>query len=180
MSSASQLSGERKEDARFLRALELRVPLDRRFSVIHAGKPTLIDHILASPTLARACVDVSILHQGLQDEVFVHEPNYGSLHAPVVAFFRFATGAALKVRLRRSLPAGRACLAHVMFRPLSCAILVTSNPKPSTQVRNIDDPYRQISRVHCRQASAGQRPGGAALPGSQWDICAAVPVSSCS
>ncbi len=86
------LSGDCEEDARFLRALELRVPLEQRFSVIHAGKPTLIDHILTSPTLAGACVDVSILNQNLQDEVFAREPIDGSLHAPVSAFFRFATG----------------------------------------------------------------------------------------
>ncbi len=86
------LSGDSKDCARFLRALESRVPREQRFSVIHAGKPTLIDHILASPSLAGACVDVSILNQSLQDEVFAQEPIDGSLHAPVTALFRFADG----------------------------------------------------------------------------------------
>jgi len=74
--------------ARALEALETRVPLDRRYSVLHAGEPRLIDHILASAALARRCASVEIINEGLQDEAFAQDPIEGSLHAPVVACFR--------------------------------------------------------------------------------------------
>jgi len=74
--------------ARALEALETRVPLARRYSVLHAGEPRLIDHILASASLARRCAGVEILNEGLQDEAFAQDPIEGSLHAPVVASFR--------------------------------------------------------------------------------------------
>ncbi|HTO79836.1 MAG TPA: endonuclease/exonuclease/phosphatase family protein [Methylocystis sp.] len=74
--------------ARALEALETRVALARRYSVLHAGEPRLIDHILASASLARRCVGVEILNEGLQDEAFARDPIDGSLHAPVVASFR--------------------------------------------------------------------------------------------
>jgi endonuclease/exonuclease/phosphatase family metal-dependent hydrolase len=84
------LLGDHRDDARLLRQLEARLPPERRYSVIHAGRPTLIDHILASRSLALDCIHVEILNQGLQDEVFASEPIEGSLHAPVVASFRTA------------------------------------------------------------------------------------------
>ncbi len=74
--------------ARVLEPLETRVSLARRYSVLHAGEPRLIDHILASPSLARRCASVEILNEGLQDEAYAQDPIEGSLHAPVVATFR--------------------------------------------------------------------------------------------
>ena len=74
--------------ARALEPLETRVPLDRRYSVLHGGEPRLIDHILASASLARRCVSVDILNAGLPDEAYAQDPIEGSLHAPVVATFR--------------------------------------------------------------------------------------------
>jgi endonuclease/exonuclease/phosphatase family metal-dependent hydrolase len=82
------LMGEDENEARQFSAMEELVPPDRRFSVIHAGRPTLIDHVLASGALGGACVGASILNDGLQDEVFAPEPIEGSLHAPLVASFR--------------------------------------------------------------------------------------------
>ncbi len=85
------LRAPRDEDApsgRTLVALEEVVAPQERYSVIHAGRPTLIDHILASPALALACKNVTILNRGLQDEVFAADPIIGSLHAPVAAAFR--------------------------------------------------------------------------------------------
>jgi len=94
------LRGARDEDApndlsgapRGLVALEERVAPDRRYSVIHAGRPTLIDHILVSRPLADACVGATILNEGLLDEVYAREPIVGSLHAPLVATFRLSDG----------------------------------------------------------------------------------------
>jgi hypothetical protein len=71
--------------------LEERVEPPRRFTVIHAGRPTLIDHLLASPALAAAWRETTILNEGLQDEVYAPEPIDASLHAPVVARFELST-----------------------------------------------------------------------------------------
>lgn len=78
-----------EDGPRALVALEERVEPAKRHTVIHAGRPTLIDHILASRALARAWRETTIINDGLQDEVFAPEPIDGSLHAPVVARFRF-------------------------------------------------------------------------------------------
>jgi len=82
------LRGEDGAETRRLEALEGRVAAAKRYSVIHAGRPVQIDHILASNALAADCVEVAILNEGLQDEVFAPEPVEGSLHAPLVATLR--------------------------------------------------------------------------------------------
>jgi len=64
-----------------------RVEEARRFSVVHAGRPVLLDHILASRTLAACCMNVAIMNEGLQDEVMAEELILGSLHAPIIASF---------------------------------------------------------------------------------------------
>jgi endonuclease/exonuclease/phosphatase family metal-dependent hydrolase len=67
--------------------LGTRVEKVHRFTTVHAKRPVLIDHILASRTLAARCKDVAILNEDLQDEVETKEPILGSLHAPVIASF---------------------------------------------------------------------------------------------
>jgi hypothetical protein len=89
------LVGARDEDApdkspRMLAPLLERVEKRRRYSVIHNGRPALLDHIYASGALTRACSGVSIQNAGLPDEATAPDPILGSLHAPVVAMFRFA------------------------------------------------------------------------------------------
>lgn len=76
---------ERQVGPRALTSLEERVEPERRYSVLHAGRPMLIDHILASRTLAAGWRETKILNVGLEDEVFARDPIVGSLHAPVVA-----------------------------------------------------------------------------------------------
>ncbi len=73
--------------ARALIPLERRAPEGARYTVLHDGRPVLLDHILASPALAAACREVRILNAGLADEAHVSGPVQGSLHAPVVAIF---------------------------------------------------------------------------------------------
>jgi len=72
---------------RWLERLETRVAPVRRHSVIHDGRPILLDHLLASPALARACASVEILNEGLADEARTPGDVAGSLHAPVLARF---------------------------------------------------------------------------------------------
>lgn len=77
---------------RKLTPLAARVEEARRFSVVHAGRPVLLDHILASQTLAACCTNVTIMNEGLQDEVMAEEPILGSLHAPIIASFDLGKG----------------------------------------------------------------------------------------
>ena len=89
---ARLLQGIPDEDAaeispRKLTPLAARVEEGRRFSVVHAGRPVLLDHILASKRLAACCTNITIMNEGLQDEVKADEPILGSLHAPVIASF---------------------------------------------------------------------------------------------
>ncbi len=80
--------GPARLDARALTALELRLPQQRRFSVIHDRRPVLLDHILASRRLAEGCTGVEIYNDNLADEAHVTGPVAGSLHAPLIAKFR--------------------------------------------------------------------------------------------
>jgi len=72
---------------RRLEQLDMRAPVERRFSVLHDGRKALLDHILASPRLAHACASVDIFNADLIDEVHAPQGFSGSLHAPVVARF---------------------------------------------------------------------------------------------
>jgi hypothetical protein len=54
----------------------------------------LLDHILASHTLAACCTNVTILNESLQDEVMAEEPIPGSLHASIIASFDLGKGSA--------------------------------------------------------------------------------------
>jgi len=73
---------------RGLAPLAMRVEERARFTVVHAGRKTLIDQILASPALAARCEEVAIMNEGLADEATAPDPILGSLHAPLVAGFR--------------------------------------------------------------------------------------------
>lgn len=75
---------ERQQGPRALVPLEARVEPMRRYSLLHAGSPRLIDHILVSPALAAGWRETVILNDGLQDEVDAPDPIIGSLHAPIV------------------------------------------------------------------------------------------------
>ena len=77
--------------ARSLIPVEARVPEETRYTVRHAGRRLLLDHILASRGLALRLDGVEIHNETLGDEVIGyaavhHSPE--SYHAPVVASFR--------------------------------------------------------------------------------------------
>jgi endonuclease/exonuclease/phosphatase family metal-dependent hydrolase len=76
---------------RALAAVEERVPAARRYSVLHAGRRVMLDHILASRPLAALLARVEIHNEGLADEALdAATPVAGSFHAPVVAEFAMA------------------------------------------------------------------------------------------
>lgn len=76
--------------ARALVPVEADVPEERRYTVIHAGAHVLLDHILASPTLAARLRGVEIHNERLGDEAVAFARaavTPQSFHAPVVAEF---------------------------------------------------------------------------------------------
>ena len=64
-------------------ALEERIPEERRYTVLHRGRRLMLDHLLASASLAGRCAGGAALNEGLLDEyelgVAQIEP-VGSLH----------------------------------------------------------------------------------------------------
>lgn len=89
-----------KEHAeRVMIALEDALPPARRYSVIHAGRPVMLDHLLASRTLAGWPHQAEIHNEALRDEALdpaSAHPSAGSYHAPVVAEFAIEDGVALR------------------------------------------------------------------------------------
>jgi endonuclease/exonuclease/phosphatase family metal-dependent hydrolase len=70
--------------------LDRDIPADRRWSVLHRGRPQMLDHILASRALWRRFRGIEVHNQGLGDEALACAEStgvVGSLHAPVVAEF---------------------------------------------------------------------------------------------
>ena len=80
---------------RNLLPVEMAVPAERQYSVIHAGRPLLLDHMLVSRPLLRGLRSAEIHNEGLVDEL-VDYANEGtspeSHHAPVVAEFELLQG----------------------------------------------------------------------------------------
>ncbi len=75
---------------RSLISLEQSVPRERRYSVIHAGHKAMLDHLLASRTLAARLHGVEVHNEGLTDEIIAQASAHKtpeSLHAPLVAEF---------------------------------------------------------------------------------------------
>jgi len=75
------------------------VPLDRsvadsrRFSVVHHGRPQMLDHLLVSRPLLGWYRGIEIHNEALGDELITSHAVHGSpesFHAPVVAEFAFA------------------------------------------------------------------------------------------
>lgn len=78
---------------RCLVPVEAVVPAERRYSVIHAGRHLLLDHMLVSRPLLGSLVSAEIHNEGLGDELIGYA-NEGetaeSFHAPFVAEFVLA------------------------------------------------------------------------------------------
>jgi endonuclease/exonuclease/phosphatase family metal-dependent hydrolase len=76
--------------SRVLVPLERTVPETQRFSVIHHGRPAMLDHILASRPLLGWYLGSEVHNEALGDELVSPATVYGTpetYHAPVVAEF---------------------------------------------------------------------------------------------
>ena len=85
--AAEEQTGNAALAARSLIVLDAAVPPDRRWSVLHRGRPEMLDHILASQSLAGCVRDVEAHNEGLGDEALGAAAIAGSSHAPLVAEF---------------------------------------------------------------------------------------------
>jgi endonuclease/exonuclease/phosphatase family metal-dependent hydrolase len=76
--------------SRELVALEHTLPEHRRFTVIHAGRRQMLDHLLVSRPLLSRFRDMDVQNEGLGDEVVAYtrvDRTLESYHAPIVAAF---------------------------------------------------------------------------------------------
>lgn len=88
--AAEEDTGSGKLAQRALVPLERSISQDRRFTVIHHGRPLMLDHMLVSHTLLGFFRQLEIHNEGLADELVgyrkVDRPP-DSFHAPMVAEF---------------------------------------------------------------------------------------------
>lgn len=90
IAGAEQDTGNGDLAANGLVALDRGIEPSRRFSVIHQGRPQMLDHILASRSLYARYRDIDVFNEALEDEAVgyrrVDRPA-GSYHALVAATF---------------------------------------------------------------------------------------------
>ena len=87
---AEEDTGNGRLAGRALVALETTVPGDRRYSVIHGGRPVMLDHLLVSRSLMAWYRGAEIHNEALGDELVAWArigDSPDSFHAPVVASF---------------------------------------------------------------------------------------------
>jgi len=73
-----------------LLVLDRTLPVERRWSVLHHGRPEMLDHILATRTLAGRLRSIEVHNEAVRDETLasVEKPAVaGSSHAALVAEF---------------------------------------------------------------------------------------------
>lgn len=76
-------------EPRVMTQVETEIPAERRYSVLHHGRPNMLDHILASPVLMAGLGSVEVFNEDLADEMddAGTDADLGSFHAPLVAEF---------------------------------------------------------------------------------------------
>ena len=87
---AEQDTGNGALAAASMIVLDRGVPADRRFSVVHQGRPQMLDHVLCSRALYGRFKEIQIYNEALSDEAVAYarvDRPTGSSHACVVAEF---------------------------------------------------------------------------------------------
>jgi endonuclease/exonuclease/phosphatase family metal-dependent hydrolase len=87
---AEEDTGNPALSSRSLALVDRALPEDRRWSVLHHGRPQMLDHILASRTLHSRFKSLEVHNETLGDELVGYARHIhasGSYHAPVVAEF---------------------------------------------------------------------------------------------
>jgi predicted extracellular nuclease len=87
---AEEDTGNATLSARSLVLLDRALPQDRRWSVLHHGRPQMLDHIVTSRALHGRFKAIEVHNETLSDELVGyarHMQSSSSYHAPVVAEF---------------------------------------------------------------------------------------------
>ena len=86
--------GNAAVSSRALFPIEDVIPQAQRFTVLHHGRPLMLDHLLVSAKLRTYLTGAETLNQGLADEVDSAAQGAigGSFHAPLVAEFALPAG----------------------------------------------------------------------------------------
>jgi endonuclease/exonuclease/phosphatase family metal-dependent hydrolase len=87
--AAEEQTGNPALASRSLVVLDQAIPRHGRWSVLHQGRPEMLDHILASQQLAARVRTVEAHNEGVGDEAPGTAAITGSSHAPLVAEFAF-------------------------------------------------------------------------------------------
>jgi endonuclease/exonuclease/phosphatase family metal-dependent hydrolase len=93
LQAASEDTGNAQLEGRSLVVADRMVAKDRRFSVLHNGRPLMLDHILVTRSIAGHLTSVSIQNDTLTDEAapaVAERGMLGSYHAPIVAEFEIS------------------------------------------------------------------------------------------
>jgi predicted extracellular nuclease len=85
--AAAEQTGNPALASRSLIVLDQAIPADRRWSVLHRGRPEMLDHILASQSLSSCFRGIEAQNEGLGDEALGCGAIAGSSHAALVAEF---------------------------------------------------------------------------------------------
>jgi endonuclease/exonuclease/phosphatase family metal-dependent hydrolase len=91
--AAEEDTGNGDLAARSMVVLDRAIAADRRWSVLHHGRPQMLDHILASRALYGHFDAIEVHNEALGDEAVGYAKSLaptGSYHAPVVATFDLA------------------------------------------------------------------------------------------
>lgn len=90
---AEEDTGNPELSARSLVLLDRALPQDQRWSVLHHGRPQMLDHVMASRQLHSRFREIEVHNEALADELAGYGRNLrssASYHAPVVATFAIA------------------------------------------------------------------------------------------
>jgi endonuclease/exonuclease/phosphatase family metal-dependent hydrolase len=85
--AATEETGNAGLASRSLSVLDRSLPIARRWSVLHRGRPEMLDHILASQPLQRHFRGVEVHNDSLADAELSSTGIAGSSHAPLIAEF---------------------------------------------------------------------------------------------
>lgn len=89
---ATEDTGSSELAGQSLVVLDRALPADRRWTVVHGGRPQMLDHILASRTLWARFRTIEVHNEAIADEILAYAKAVeaaGSYHAGVVALFDF-------------------------------------------------------------------------------------------